>query len=78
MRSNCLLWAVTLYLRRRRRGRHGYVIARRSHWGPFPHFMYAERRAGGQLRVVGYAPLDPKPRRVPPVLFLGAVVWGDS
>lgn len=32
-RSNCLLWAVLLYLRRRAKGRQGYIMLRRSRWG---------------------------------------------
>jgi len=29
-RSNCLLWAVLLYLRRRAKGKPGYLMLRRS------------------------------------------------
>jgi len=31
-RSNCLLWALLLYLRRRAKGRQGYIMLRRSRW----------------------------------------------
>ena len=74
-RSNCLLWALALY--RRRRGRIRYVVARRSHWGWFPHFFYAEARPDGRLRLVAYAPTEPRARLLPPLLFRGAVRWGD-
>lgn len=76
-RSNCIVWAVLLYLRRRRRGREGYLMVRASRWGPFPHMLYGERRADGSVRVVGYRPTDPKPRGCPPPVFEGRSKWGD-
>lgn len=45
MRSNCIAFAFTLYWRRRRRGREGYLMVRKSRMGPFPHMLYAELRA---------------------------------
>jgi len=67
--SNCLFFALRLYWRRRWRG---YLLIRKSHWGPFPHFLYAERG-----HIVSYVPLDPKARTCPPPLFSGRVRWGD-
>lgn len=77
MRSNCILFAVALYRRRRRKGREGYIVIRRSRWGAFPHLLYAELRRHGHLRVVSYKPADPRERKVPPPLFDGASAWGD-
>lgn len=34
--SNCLFWSVDQY---RKRG--GYLIARKSHWGNWPHFAWS-------------------------------------
>lgn len=77
MRSNCLFFAVALYARRRKTGREGYIVIRRSRWGPFPHVLYAERMRDGRLRLVSYKPLAGKARRFPPPLFNGASTWGD-
>lgn len=77
MRSNCLLWAVRLWWRRRRRGREGYILFRMSLLALFWHALYGERRADGSLRVVGYVPRRPRRRGVPPLLFRGRVRWGD-
>lgn len=72
-RSNCLFWAVWMWLRR---GRIGYVVVRGSRWGRFPHFLYAEFRHG-HVRVVSYVPTDPRHKTCPPPLFSGRVKWGD-
>lgn len=77
MRSNCLIWAVCLYWRRRRQGREGYLLIRRSRSGPFPHFLYAEVRRAGSLRLVSFKPLAPQEKKLPPPLFKGAGRWGD-
>lgn len=77
MRSNCIFFALALYGRRRRKGREGYVLIRRSRWGAFPHLLYAERRPTGGLRMVSYKPADPRERKVPPPLFEGRSKWGD-
>ena len=77
MRSNCLVWAALLWLRRRRRGREGYLVLRMSRHAYFIHALYAERRADGRLRVVSYVPRRPKRRVLPPLLFVGRARWGD-
>lgn len=77
MRSNCLFFALALYARRKRAGREGYIVIRKSRWGAFPHVLYSERRANGLLRVVSYRPTSPKPRLMPPPLFKGSSKWGD-
>lgn len=78
MRSNCLFFAVALYFRRRRKGREGYLVIRRSRLArKAPHLLYAERRADGSLRVVSYVPRDPVTRKCPPALFAGRSRWGD-
>lgn len=73
-RSNCLLWALRMWLRR---GGVGYVLTRRSRWGAFPHFLYAELRRG-RWRVVSYVPVQPRHKQCPPPLFDGRVKWGDA
>lgn len=78
MSSNCLVFAVRLYLRRRKSGHEGYIVLRRSRWGAFPHAMYGERRRSGGIRVVGYSPRSPEHRKTPPPLFDGAEHWGDD
>ena len=78
MRSNCLFFALALYARRRKRGREGYLVIRRSRlaWKG-PHLLYAERRRDGRLRVVSYVPRAPEVRKCPPALFRGWPRWGD-
>ena len=75
-RSNCLVWALLLYLRRRAKGKPGYLMMRRSRWGRFPHILYAEARPYG-LRVVSYVPRDPRIKACPPPCFTGRGKWGD-
>lgn len=77
MRSNCLAFAVALYVRRRRSGHEGYMVFRLSRWGPFCHALYAERRRDGRLRIVSYIPISPRHKPIPPALFQGQSKWGD-
>lgn len=69
-RSNCLLFAVRLFLRR---GCRGYLLMRKSKFGNFPHFLYAERG-----HIVSFVPLNPEHKTLPPPLFRGQVRWGDG
>lgn len=78
MGSNCLVWAIRLYLRRRGKAIESYIAIRQSRWGPFPHFLYIERRASGSWRVVSYIPISPRHKRCPPPLFTGRTHWGDT
>lgn len=57
--------------------REGYMVFRRSRWGPFCHALYAERRANGSLRIVSYIPISPRHKPIPPALFSGRSKWGD-
>ena len=75
-RSNCIIFAVKLYARRRRKGEHGYIVVRKSHWGWFPHMLYA-RVHRGKVRLVSYVPNLPKPKGLPAPLFRGKPMWGD-
>ncbi len=77
MRSNCVLFAVALYLRRRRKGNEGYLVMRKSRLGWYCHMLYAERRRDGSLRVIGFRPTDARPLLCPPPLFQGSSKWGD-
>ena len=72
-RGNCLIFAVALWLRVG-----GYLVVRRSRWGWWPHFLHGRRGRDGKLRVVGYAPIKPRRKAVPPPLFRGTVHWGDK
>lgn len=77
MRSNCIAWAWALYWRRRAKSREGYIMVRRSRSGPFPHFLCAEVRRCGTLRIVSFKPAAPSDRKFPPPLFRGWPRWGD-
>jgi hypothetical protein len=77
-RGNCLVFALLLYRRRRRRGvpwKRRYLMWRAS-WTLVGHVMYVERRFYG-LRIVQYTPDDPRPRILPPPVFRGHSKWGD-
>ena len=83
MRSNCIVFALALYFRRRharqRLGRTGYLLIRRSRLAmSSPHLPYAESRPGGGLRVVSYVPRHPETKLCPPPLFRGVPKWGDE
>jgi hypothetical protein len=75
--SNCFIFAIALYRRRASRGKEGYLVMRRSRWGPFPHLLYAERRHCGSLRLVSFIPRAPRSKPCPPVVFAGRSKWGD-
>ena len=77
MRSNCVFWALALYIRRRRKGEEVYLAIRRSRWGSFPHMLLMRRCRDGRFRAVSYKPLDPRERKCPPPVFRGASRWGD-
>jgi hypothetical protein len=78
MRSNCVLFALCLYLRRRKRGLEGYLLIRKSRLGWYCHVLYAEVRPGGRLRIVSFKPNDARPLFCPPPLFRGHGAWGDN
>lgn len=77
MRSNCIMFALRLYWRRRKRGDEVYIAVRRSRWGLFPHVLIMRRCQDGRFRAVSYKPLNPKERKIPPPLFKGSSKWGD-
>lgn len=68
--SNCIFFALALFVRRRYVGR---IVIRKSRWGPFPHFLYEEKG-----HVVHYVPTNPRHKKIPPPLFKGRVKWGDK
>lgn len=76
MRSNCIAWSLSMYLRRRSQGMPGYWVLRRSNYGFFPHALYLERRWYG-WRTVSFVPINPRKKACPPLLFVGRVKWGD-
>lgn len=55
-RSNCLVWALAAWAKWG-----GYLLVRRSHWGPWPHFLWS-----ADLREFwSYVPLHPRRRAMP-------------
>lgn len=76
--SNCLVFALMLYYRRRRKGKKGFVISRQSKYYKGPHFMYARMRENKTAQLVGFVPKYPKQRTFPPPFFEGKIVWGDD
>lgn len=73
MYSNCVFFAIALYLRRARKGDAGYIVFRRSRYGRFFHCLYLHR----QRRLIHFRPVNPRVKILPPPLFKGAVTWGD-
>jgi hypothetical protein len=91
VRSNCLLFAVLLYWRLRRRWKRNLAAGRmtpvpRMIWrqsfipgGPF-HVLVGRGRRDGTLRVVSYKPaadICEKPHDCHAIAFTGRVMWGD-
>jgi hypothetical protein len=77
-RTNCLIFAIRLFLHRKNLGKEGYILMRRNR-DPYKlaHFLYGEKTAKGDLRVIHYLPLDSN-TSPPPFLFAGKVKWGDT
>lgn len=86
--NSCIVWAVAMYLRRRRRSKllklqglpsfDCYVIMRRSREAWYPHFLYGERKhSGTRVRLIRCVPLDSSDDSVPWPIFRGRVKWGD-
>lgn len=80
--SNCLFVLILLWWRgRKRRARRrkkgfrerAYGTWRLSDAGPFPHFLWHEKK-----HYISYKPLHPTKRLIPPPLFKGRIVWGDA
>jgi hypothetical protein len=67
-----------LYWRRYKKGCTGFVAVRKSHWGPFPHFLYVRLNPKRNTwRFVSFVPLAPERKMFPPLFFQGRVRWGD-
>lgn len=69
MRSNCLIWALVRWWRHG-----GYIVVRRSYWGPFPHFLWSR----DLKRFWSYQPVSPRHKKFPPPFFRGEVKEGDE
>lgn len=54
----------------------GYLIVRRSHWGWFPHFLWAADLRG--LEVEQFKPEAPRQRWLPPLCPRGRIVVGPD
>lgn len=72
--SNCLFFALWMWFRHP----DSYLLIRRSHYYPGPHFMWGRRQRNGHWRVVHYVPVIPKPRLIPPLIFRGRLRLGDA
>jgi hypothetical protein len=74
-RTNCLFFAVALNARRKHTKNRRYISIRKSDSGQFWHFLYVEHRKS--VRFISYKPSHPVDRKCPPMIFRGAVRWGD-
>lgn len=76
-KSNCLRFAVALFIRLRTKGHRCYISVRKSDMGWFPHFLVVINR-NERLTIVSFKPVAPEERKYPPAKFEGRVVWGDK
>lgn len=63
--SNCLAFVLAQLLRKG-----GYLVIRRSHYGPFPHFLWSQ----DLITFQEFVPVDPRRRIIPPLAFVGMVL----
>jgi hypothetical protein len=71
-RSNCLIFALGRFVTRG-----GYILARRSRWGWWPHFLWASSLH--PLRLEHFSPVQGgRPRLLPPLLFKGHILDKDQ
>lgn len=88
MRSNCLIFALWMWVKQ---PRSSYVSWRLSHYYRGPHFLWTKRYRSGRFVMLAMVPEGrnadgswtgkpaPKIRRwFPPVLFRGVLVRGDE
>ncbi len=73
MRGNCLAFALCAWLRERGTG---YLLIRRSRWGPFPHILYL-RTLPTDADVAHFVPVRPRRRWLPPFWFEGRILRCD-
>ena len=73
-KTNCFFFAVYLFFKRKGVG---YISVRWSRWGNFPHFLYEEMRHG-QIKQISYVPINPRHKKIPPLLFKGKIKIGDK
>ena len=93
MRSNCMIFALRLYLRLRRRWKRNAMAGKMTpvprielrqsfvNGGPF-HLLVGRGRRDGTVRLVSYKPdfdigAEAKPYFGHAAIFRGRVVWGD-
>lgn len=79
-KSNCIIFTFLLYRRRKRKGKEGYILRRKSRLGTvlIGHWLYGERRKNGLIRLINYVPLEKEERKYPPAFFNGYVKFGDN
>ena len=78
-KSNCLIWAILLYRRRKRKNKNCYLSFRGSRLARYGfHTLFMEKRFYG-VRIISYSPKDK--REIKNVLeqpvFYGYAKWGD-
>ena len=69
--QNCFFFAIKRWFQRG-----GYLIIRKSRFGPFPHFIWAKDLRDAEIE--HYVPIDPKHRLIPPLFFSGKIKRDDS
>jgi len=67
--SNCLIFALGRWYKFG-----GYIVARKSHYGWWPHFLWS----ADLITFEHYVPDTPKKGFFPPPLFKGTIVKGDK
>lgn len=63
--SNCLVFALAQLI-----CNGGYLVMRRSRFGPFPHFIWTP----DLVTFHEFVPVDPRHRWIPPLAFVGMVL----
>lgn len=80
MRSNCLIYALTAWLRAAPPGEESYLLIRRSRvrWGLFHALHGRLDRDTGQIAVTSYKPPPGHKKTRPAPFFDGKIVEGDK
>jgi hypothetical protein len=69
--DNCLFFAI-----RKWRKHGGYLIIRKSHFGWWPHFLWAKHLRNAEIE--HYVPASGKAKPFPPPVFIGKVKTEDA
>jgi hypothetical protein len=78
-KTNCWIWAIRLFIRRKNKAKRRYFLVRWSDCGWMPHLLYCELRPYNKHRVISLKPIGgTAPTKIPEVLFHGEIKWGDK